>query len=170
MRLGLERAPGRFRIRTILNQDRDDVTMPKRARQHRPMGWKPPEVVKRAHDRNRAAPAARGYDSVWRKYSARYRVNNPVCRRHMELFKLAVPVGQVDHIELHEGQEDPKFWDKKNHQPLCSVCGAIKSGLERHGERFTQDRPYPDASHGDRAPRGGGHPNSSRTPSLQPVG
>lgn len=123
--------------------------MPGSIRMHRPQGWRPPAKAKRDSDKQRGTPSQRGYDWQWRKYSKSYRAENKYCRRHWDLFRRSVFAQQVDHIVIHKGQSDPLFWDTDNHQPLCTDCGTMKSGVERHGKRFTREEPYPDASYGD---------------------
>ena len=32
----------------------------------------------------------------------------------------------VDHIDPPDGPDDPRFWDKNNHQPACIHCNSVK--------------------------------------------
>jgi 5-methylcytosine-specific restriction enzyme A len=70
----------------------------------------------------RESAAGRGYDARWRKYRLGYLTKHPRCAMCNR------PATVVDHIEPHRG-DTRKFWDPRNHQPLCKVChdGAKKS-------------------------------------------
>lgn len=127
--------------------------MAQRARQHRPRHWRPPAARKRENDKRRGSAASRGYDASWARYSRQYRAQYPLCRRHNELFGEIVAANVTDHIERHDGKDDPMFWAAVNHQPLCFTCHNIKSMLELRGVSFSADHPYPDESYGDRPPR-----------------
>jgi len=75
----------------------------------------------------RPSARERGYDESWRVYSKRYLSEHFFCvdpfNRH-PLIKLQSEV--VDHIIPHRGNRGV-FWDKKNHQPLCTSCHNFKT-------------------------------------------
>lgn len=85
------------------------------------------------YDNERGTSASRGYNYRWQKYSAQYRVNNPLCVMCLKVGKL-IPAQCVDHIIAVESKDDPLFWDASNHQSLCNTCHNIKS--EAEGNRF----------------------------------
>lgn len=86
------------------------------------------------HERYRGSSASRGYGHRWRVYRRGYLEENPICadpyRRHVGLVVLAT---DVDHIEAVEGPNDPRFWDRSNHQGLCHACHSYKTVREDGG-------------------------------------
>lgn len=95
----------------------------------------------RGDDADRPNAAARGYDARWAAYSARYRRQHPWCRT-CEAEGRRGPTQIVDHIKPVTGPDDPGFWDKENHQPLCRSCHGIKTNREGR----TSQAPAPPAS------------------------
>jgi 5-methylcytosine-specific restriction protein A len=82
------------------------------------------------HEVEHKPPAhLRGYGHKWTLYSAAFKKRHPLCR--LCLAKgIQNPTEIVDHIEPVTGPDDPGFWDKGNHQPLCRSCHAIKTAGE----------------------------------------
>lgn len=90
---------------------------------------------------HRPSAAARGYDSRWRGYTARFLREFPrcgdrppeaaPCTEHSTCAAAGrpVPATVVDHITPHRG--DPVlFWSRSNHQALCKPCHDRKTGSE----------------------------------------
>lgn len=92
---------------------------------------KPKQGIK---DRLRGTAAQRGYNYTWQKYRKLYLQHNPVCVR-CESFGVVVEATVVDHIKpVVNGQHDPLFWVKSNHQPLCRSCHSWKTRvIDRRG-------------------------------------
>ncbi len=73
----------------------------------------------------------RGYDARWQ----RYRLD--VIREHVQTHgpfcaECQAPLDfhrgtHVDHIEGHDGQDDPKFWDRSNLRVICRSCHSSKT-------------------------------------------
>lgn len=82
----------------------------------------------RAYDVRRGSPAARGYDSRWRRYAKRYLRKHPVCACGCRQ-----PSEEVDHITPVNGPDDPHFWDPANHQALSKACHSRKTARENRG-------------------------------------
>ena len=77
----------------------------------------------------RPSAAARGYGHKWQKYARRFLENHPLCARCAA--RDVVTVARcVDHITPVTGPDDPSFWKKSNHQPLCFSCHSIKTQSE----------------------------------------
>jgi 5-methylcytosine-specific restriction protein A len=89
--------------------------------------------ARRAYDARRGSSAARGYGSRWQKYRARYLAQHPLCADPFGAHGATV-VGAtvVDHVVAHKG-DHKRFWDPKNHQPLCASCHGRKSAIEPGG-------------------------------------
>lgn len=105
-------------------------------------------MPKRANGRRTPAPrqdrrehaAKRGYDSKWEKYSLRYRRENPICVRCQQNGQTTA-AECVDHIiPVANGQRDPLFWDRDNHQSLCWKCHTIKTQTEDRGHGRSRAR------------------------------
>ena len=72
----------------------------------------------------------RGYDHKWRCYREAFLSVEPLCW-HCRAKGKAIPATVVDHIKpVTNGQSDPLFWDKANHQSLCRSCHSIKTRVE----------------------------------------
>ena len=69
-----------------------------------------------------ASAASRGYGSAWRRESAAFLAQRPVC------VDCGGPATVVDHVQPHKG--DPvKFWDRGNWAPMCRrdhSCKTVK--------------------------------------------
>jgi 5-methylcytosine-specific restriction enzyme A len=99
-----------------------------------------------AYDDRRGTAASRGYTAQWAAYSrwARSTVllycgdrmpgapetDDSVCKREGRVTQLAHGGGVVDHIEPVQGKDDPRFWDRTNHQGLCNECHNAKRQRE----------------------------------------
>jgi len=75
--------------------------------------------------------AKRGYGRRWQRYRLSYLKANPLCVKCIEQTK-AIAAEVVDHIIPHKGDHD-LFWDKNNHQPLCTPCHNYKTATEDGG-------------------------------------
>jgi 5-methylcytosine-specific restriction protein A len=84
-----------------------------------------------ARESARGSAAARGYDTVWRKYRRAYLAEHPLCRRCEQEGQLTA-ASIVDHIVPHRG--DPVlFCEPTNHQPLCKPCHDTKTASHDGG-------------------------------------
>ena len=84
---------------------------------------------RQTYDRWRGSSAARGYGHQWRKYRAVFLVANPLCAK-CALRATLTEAAHVDHIIPVIDKDDPLFWDKSNHQPLCHACHSEKTAKE----------------------------------------
>lgn len=76
-------------------------------------------------DANRPNAHQRGYNHRWRKASAAYMQDHPLCEECER--KGRVTAAQcVDHKIPHRGDEQ-LFWDSGNWQSLCQRCHARKT-------------------------------------------
>ena len=76
-------------------------------------------------DRKRPSARVRGYTKEWEHERATFLIANPQCRYCQK------PATVCDHIKPHRG-DMRLFWDRKNWQPLCTVChSSIKQSRER---------------------------------------
>ncbi|MDH7444661.1 HNH endonuclease [Aquimarina sp. 2201CG14-23] len=73
-------------------------------------------------------------DSRWRKFSKRFKEENPLCVKCEEK-GLISPSRYTDHIQRLRDGGAPDLNDLKDEdfQPLCDKCHASKSGREAHG-------------------------------------
>lgn len=81
----------------------------------------------RETDRRRGTAYERGYNNRWRKYSKWFlkQHGNQLCK--LKLDDGCAYISEcVDHINPPDGPNDPKFWDKKNHQAACIHCNSVK--------------------------------------------
>jgi 5-methylcytosine-specific restriction protein A len=82
----------------------------------------------------RKSSAQRGYGSSWQRYREAYLGDHPVCvdpdKRHPGVL---MPATDLDHIQAVSGPDDPRFWDRENHQPLCHGCHSFKTVRENRG-------------------------------------
>jgi 5-methylcytosine-specific restriction endonuclease McrA len=94
----------------------------------------------RPKDRRESA-AKRGYDHKWTKYRKLYLMENPICVR-CESLGVVVEATVIDHIKpVENGQHDPLFWVKTNHQSLCRSCHSWKTRvIDRKGYGVSQGR------------------------------
>lgn len=79
---------------------------------------------------NRPSSTARGYGYRWQQYVAFYKQNHQLCRP-CEQKGITRSVYAVDHIVPISSQDDERFWDENNHQPICQRCHAAKSAKEK---------------------------------------
>ena len=77
-------------------------------------------------DRRRGSAGVRGYGWRWQKYSRAFlrRPENQFCS--LRLPGCTFIAQCVDHIDPPDGPDDPRFWDKNNHQPACIHCNSVK--------------------------------------------
>jgi 5-methylcytosine-specific restriction endonuclease McrA len=87
----------------------------------------------------RGTASQRGYDHNWAKYRKLYLKENPTCVR-CESLGVVVEATVVDHIKpVTNGQHDPLFWVKTNHQSLCRSCHSWKTRtVDRKGYGVSQ--------------------------------
>lgn len=80
----------------------------------------------REEDRRRGSAATRGYGYKWQQYSKGFlrKPENQICKLHLPGCTILAQC--VDHIDPPDGPGDPRFWDKKNHQPACIHCNSVK--------------------------------------------
>jgi hypothetical protein len=87
------------------------------------------------------APASKGYDSRWRRYSESFRKRHPFCAFCMQENRMTLVVfgrtGVLDHkIPVTDGGA---FWDENNHHPLCNGHhGGLKRLLENYARETGQ--------------------------------
>jgi 5-methylcytosine-specific restriction protein A len=83
--------------------------------------------AKARHDARRPTAGARGYNQAWRTYRIAFLRKHPVCERP----GCNAPANIVDHKIPHRG-DSKLFWDKGNHQALCTHCHTSwKQGQEK---------------------------------------
>jgi len=103
--------------------------VPKRPKQHKPTGYRPPKKTKRQYDQHRGSAHARGYNYQWRKRREIFLGNHPLCCRCKEADRIEAAT-VVDHIIPHRGDQR-LFWDEENNwQPLCKACHDKKTATE----------------------------------------
>ena len=81
------------------------------------------------YDKERGTSSSRGYNYRWRKYSAQYRKDNPLCVMCEKEGRVAL-AECVDHIIPVSGPDDPLFWEPTNHQGLCIRHHSEKTASE----------------------------------------
>lgn len=102
--------------------------MASKIKQFKPQGMKAKTLD------NRQSASARGYDRRWqrlRKAVLRDWVEKqgPYCGTCGAVLDFDKGT-HVDHIERHEGQADPMFWNPVNLQVLCRECHGRKTRRE----------------------------------------
>jgi 5-methylcytosine-specific restriction protein A len=101
-----------------------------------------PTCVK-ARDERRGTAAQRGYCSArWRRLRAAKLSQAPLCSVCSE------PATEVDHLERHDGPNDPRFWSCDNLDSKCKRCHARKTALfdsvfARRDRNITATTPSP---------------------------
>jgi 5-methylcytosine-specific restriction protein A len=81
-----------------------------------------------------------GYDHRWAKYARAFRSEFPLCGMtstgvptgdsRCQMRRRVSPAQCVDHIVPICGPNDPRFYDRSNHQSLCNSCHAVKRQRE----------------------------------------
>jgi 5-methylcytosine-specific restriction protein A len=85
------------------------------------------------YDKQRGTAAERGYTYRWQKYSQWFlkQPENVFCK--LQLPGCTNLSECVDHIDPVNGADDPKFWDRKNHQSACLHCNSVKGHKKMEG-------------------------------------
>ena len=93
------------------------------------------------YERKRGSAQARGYGSRWQKYSQGFlrRPGNQLCKLHID-DGCAIVAQCVDHIDPPSGPDDPRFWDRSNHQPACIHCNSVKGHKKMLGSYDMMER------------------------------
>ncbi|NBS69248.1 HNH endonuclease [bacterium] len=102
---------------------RTNPTMPRKMPSHKPNQFQSPDSRQAIGSRH-----ARGYDSVWTRYSKLYLRQHPLCRSCEQLGRTTV-ASLVDHIIPLRLRPDLRL-DPENLQPLCRSCHAVKTAAE----------------------------------------
>jgi 5-methylcytosine-specific restriction protein A len=100
----------------------------------------------KAHDVRRGSAASRGYRYRWRLYSEQFRREFPLCGMRppeapvtadsvCEAERRTTASEMTDHIVPVTGADDPRFYDRANHQALCDVCHQKKRQRESMAAR-----------------------------------
>ena len=82
----------------------------------------------------RPTVAERGYDARWQRYRLEFirhwvQTKGPYCAACGGPIDFAKQT-HVDHIDGHDGQDDPKFWSYGNLQVLHMGCHSTKTRRE----------------------------------------
>lgn len=87
----------------------------------------------REYDKRRGTAHERGYTYRWQKYSKLFLSNpeNVFCK--LQLPGCTNIADCVDHIDPPNGPDDPRFWDRDNHQPACIHCNSVKGHRKMAG-------------------------------------
>ncbi len=85
-------------------------------------------------DKNRGTASERGYGWRWQQYSKAF-----LRKPENQIYKLHLPgctiLAQcVDHIDPPEGPDNPRFWEKTNHQASCIHCNSVKGHRKLKGK------------------------------------
>lgn len=85
-------------------------------------------------EQRRGSAHSRGYNYKWQKYSKRFlkHPDNVICR--LQLDGCTTFADCVDHIDPPNGPNDPRFWDKENHQAACIHCNSVKGRKKIKGK------------------------------------
>jgi 5-methylcytosine-specific restriction protein A len=100
--------------------------MPTKAPLSQPPNWTPP---RRAYERERGTPHARGYDEDWRKFRLGVLSRNPLCLFCEQIGKV-VPATDVDHIQTIQSRPDLRL-DESNVRPLCHSCHSSRTARDQ---------------------------------------
>lgn len=76
--------------------------------------------ARRAYEQRRGTSEERGYDWTWRKFSERYRAENPLCQVCLER-GIVKPSEQVHHKRKLSEHPELKY-DPDNLAALCERC------------------------------------------------
>lgn len=85
----------------------------------------------RATETARPDATVRGYNARWRKYRIVFLARHPLCGNPFGTHGAGevVPSTVVDHIVPHRG-DTTLFWDKANHQAVCTRCHNYKTATQ----------------------------------------
>jgi len=83
---------------------------------------------KRKYERGKSAEYQNLYGWRWAKYSKARLGRHPLCVTCLADGK-TVPANVTDHQTPHRGSRH-LFWNKKNHQSLCTTCHNKKTATE----------------------------------------
>ena len=100
-----------------------------------PSGTKFCEAHRRLHPEEIRSPAARGYDSAWRKARKEFLQAHPLCEECLKQGRY-VKATDVDHMKAHRGDES-LFWDRSNWRSLCHSCHSKKTAREDSNPLYT---------------------------------
>jgi 5-methylcytosine-specific restriction protein A len=101
--------------------------MPKKISSHKPNQFQSSDSRQANQSRH-----ARGYDSVWTRYSRLYLRINPLCRTCDQAGRTTVAT-LVDHIQPLRLRPDLRL-DSENLQPMCRSCHAVKTAAETRNQ------------------------------------
>jgi 5-methylcytosine-specific restriction enzyme A len=80
-------------------------------------------------DLARPNASARGYTSTrWRQLRAQKLQHDPLCSVCLAAGR-TMAATQVDHLDRHDGPDDPRFWDWSNLDSKCASCHSRKTAL-----------------------------------------
>lgn len=90
--------------------------------------------VQQLADERRGSANDRGYTYEWRIYSIWFlkQPENVLCK--LQLPGCTRLSKCVDHIDPPDGPDDPRFWDKDNHQGACIHCNSVKGHKKIDGK------------------------------------
>ena len=86
------------------------------------------------YEKARGTSTERGYTTQWQKYAKHFlrQPENVMCKLHL---KGCTGLAEcVDHIDPPDNKDDPRFWDKTNHQAACIHCNSVKGHTKLKGE------------------------------------
>jgi len=88
------------------------------------------QVCVRQRDRRRPNANARGYNSArWLKLRAAKLQLDPLCSVCAAAGRLTAAT-DVDHLERHDGPDDPRFWLFSNLDSKCHQCHSRKTATQ----------------------------------------
>jgi 5-methylcytosine-specific restriction protein A len=102
---------------------------------HREEGERVRREADSRYNRNRSAVNKLEHSWRWRKYSLWFlkQPGNQICKLHLDDGCHTI-AECVDHIDPPEGPNDPRFWDKNNHQAACLHCNSVKGKRKIKGD------------------------------------
>jgi len=91
------------------------------------------------YDKRRGTANERGYNFRWQQYSKAFlrRPENQICKLHLP--GCTIMAECVDHVVPMRGPDDPRFWDRSNHQAACIHCNSVKGHKAMVGEYDMMD-------------------------------
>ena len=79
------------------------------------------------YDQTRPSASRRGYGlKRWTVLRAQKLATNPWCETCLA-GHIYEPAREVDHVQAHDGPDDPLFWLWENLRALCKVCHSRKT-------------------------------------------